>query len=92
LLAFIEERPSAKKTQTDRPAPRRACAAADVSHSRKTRARLAWGVPSRFGSYLDADAVLAFVSVRWRLKSLMEAKWNVPSPVSASIEPSEKIL
>ena len=54
--------------------------------------RLAWGVPSRFGSYLDADAVLAFVSVRWRLKSLMEAKWNVPSPVSASIEPSEKIL
>ena len=50
------------------------------------------GVPSRFGSYLDADAVLAFVSVRWRLKSLMEAKWNVPSPVSASIEPSEKIL
>ena len=35
---------------------------------------------------------LSFVSMRWRLKSLMEANWNVPSLVSASIEPSEKIL
>src|ERR1700729_1169970 len=42
--------------------------------------------------YSDADAVFAFVSLRWRLKSLIEANWNVPSPVSASIEPSEKIL
>ncbi len=39
-----------------------------------------------------SDAVLAFVSLRWRLKSLIEANWNVPALVSASIEPSEKIL
>ena len=44
------------------------------------------------GPRIYSDAVFAFVSVRWRLKSLMEANWNVPSPVSASIEPSEKIL
>jgi hypothetical protein len=42
--------------------------------------------------YSDVDAVFAFVSLRWCLKSPIEANWNVPSPVSASIEPSEKIL
>jgi hypothetical protein len=35
---------------------------------------------------------LPFVSMRWRLKSAMEANLKVPSPVSASIEPSAKIL
>ena len=44
------------------------------------------------GIYSVADAALAFVSMRCRLKSAMEANWNVPSLVSASIEPSEKIL
>jgi hypothetical protein len=44
------------------------------------------------GPRIYSDAVFAFVSVRWCLKSLIEANWNVPSPVSASIEPSEKIL
>jgi hypothetical protein len=46
----------------------------------------------RTEDYSVADAVFAFVSLRWRLKSLIEANLNVPSLVSASIEPSEKIL
>ena len=45
------------------------------------------------GSYsLVGAGFIRPLSARWRLKSSMEAKLNVPSFVSASIEPSAKIL
>ena len=42
--------------------------------------------------YSTSGVVLALASTRWRLKSVIEANLNVPSLVSASIEPSAKIL
>ena len=49
------------------------------------------GGPTR-DAYSTSGVDLALASTRWRLKSVIEANLNVPSLVSASIEPSAKIL
>ncbi len=55
--------------------------------------RPAGPLPSVVGAYSLVGAAFALpLSRRWRLKSAMEANLYVPSLVSASIEPSAKIL